>query len=278
MELETLTSIVTTVGVFVGPLLAVWLTIHLRHLDAREKHFEDIKNKVFRPIKQRLERYYIPVLKGKYPNIDITAEPTNITTIVSDEDIKNREYRFEFKIKPPEEIPKIIPLKEYLPSYSCTKDKHFPKLMTEWENFRNRFDAYSNKCVEITEQIEEEIKRKVNMPSCTRKNREKNWIFSATLAWFVFQKLMEIPTDILRIQNMKDPITELTFQSYQCARGTPEELKDCKKKVEDLGKDKTRVSSLAKQAKQLGSEATKLQDKFEKLSYQTKLPHKCKNA
>lgn len=278
MKLETLTSIVTAVGVFVGPFLAVWLAIHLRHLADREKHFEDIKHKVFKPIKQRLERYYIPVLKGKYTNIDITVESTNVTTIISNEDVKNRECRFKFKIKSPEEIPKIISLKEDLLPYSCTKDKHFPKLITEWENFRNRFNAYSNKCVEITEQIEEKIKSKINMPSYTGKNCEKNWIFSDRLALFVFQKLMEIPTDILRIQNMKDPITELMFQSYQCARGTPEELNDCKRKVEDLGRDKSGVSSLTNQAKQLGSEATKLQDEFEKLSCQTKLPHKCKNA
>ncbi len=276
MKLETLTSIVTAVGVFVA-FLAVWLVIHLRHLDDRKKHFEDIKNKVFKPINQRLERYYIPVLKGQYTNIDM-VESTNVTTIISDEDVKNREYRFEFKIKPPEEIPKIISLKEDLLPYSCTKDKHFPKLITEWENFRNTFNAYSNKCVEITEQIEEKIKSKINMPSYTRKNCEKNWIFSDILALFVFQKLMEIPTDILRIQNMKDPITELMFQSYQCARGTPKELNDCKRRVEDLAKDKSGVSSLTKQVKQLESEATKLQDEFEKLSCQTKLPHKCKNA
>lgn len=268
--------------------LAAYLTTRFRRTQERKaQHLKEIKDKVFQPLKKGIDGYYLPTLKEKRVNIGIYMKP-KYNKFVTKEDYKKASKQLEpmFITLSPEEArlhpersiyrkySSFVPDAEF---YSCVKEKHFPSFIQKWEKFKQKFDVYNERCLQIAQKIKEEIRKGTNLPSYKGNFTGTNpCICEYDLALFVLKKSLQENYNKLLTIKEETHLTILYVENKGVAKGgNLQEIKECEEKIKELVQTESRTTQLAKQAGALTSEAKALRDEIERLLKQKRFPNKC---
>lgn len=275
-------------------ILSVYLATRFKGTQERKKqHLKEIKDEVFQPLKEGINRYYLPALEKKKVNIRIDAR-SKPTKSITKEDRKKADKRLEFTfmilepkeaplrygtVEPLGKLPSFVPDTKF---YSCVKKKHFPSFIQRWEEFKQRFDTYNKKCLGIAEKIKEEIKEETNLPSFKGNFSGANaYISEYDVTLFILKKsLQKDYSDLLTIKEETN-ITALYAGQEKVAQGKSQKIKKCIeviKELIELIQRENGTKELAKQADGLIPEVKKLRDDVEILLRRKKLSGKCEYA
>jgi len=275
----------------IASILSAYLVTRFRGAQERKKqHLKEIKDKVLQPLKEGIERYYLPALEKKKVNIKIDTK-SKPAKFVTEEDYKkaNKRLEFTFIILEPKEAPlaygTVEPLGK-LPSfvpdlkfYSCVKKKHFPSFIRQWEEFKQKFDTYNKRSLEIAEKIKEEIKEKTNLPSFQGSHGGADpWISEYDVSLFILKKSLQKDYSDLLTTKEETNISTLYVGTKQVAQGGNLQIKKCVRVIKELIKSaqkEEQIKELVKQADVLVPEVKRLRDKVEILLRQKRLPGKC---
>lgn len=279
------------IAIPITAILSAYLVTTLREKqDRKNQHLKEIKDKVFEPLKEGIDRYYLPTLEKKLVNIGINGKPKR-NKFLTKEDYKKADRRLEFMftilepkeassrhgtLEPLGKLPSFVPDTKF---YLCVKKKHFPFFIQRWEEFKQKFDTYNKTCLEIAKKIKKEIKNQINLPPYNGGSITTPYVFEHELALFVLKKsLQENYSDLLTVEE-ESPLTTLYIDSKMVARGeNPQEIKKCEEEVKELvqrNQIKNQTEKLAKQADALIPKVKTLRDEIERLLKQKRLPGKC---
>lgn len=277
------------IAIPIAAILSAYLAATFTEKRERKKqHLKEIKDKVFEPVKEGINRYYLPTLEKKVVNIGIDMKPKH-NKFVTEEDYRkaNRILEPMFMILSPKEavlrhgriepfgkLPSFVPDSKF---YSCAKKKHFPSFMQRWEKFEQGVEGYNKRCLEIAEKIKGEIKNEINLPSYKGVFGGTNtYMCEYDLALFILKKsLQEDYRELLHIKEEPN-LTMLYVANKIVAQGkNRQEIKKCEEKVKRLVQREDRREELRKQANALLPEVKVLRDELERLLKQKKLSGKC---
>lgn len=274
-------SIATMAGVFLGPYLAVKYNQRQRR---KNQHLKEIHDKVLQPLKERIDRDYLPTLEKKIVNIQVDTR-SGPTKFITHEDYKKVDRRVKpiFTILEPKEasmrhgtveplgkLPLFVPDSKF---YSCVKEKHFPSSIERYEQFKQKFDAYNEGCLQIAEAVKEKIKNQIDLPSYD--DIANTYVAEYDLALFILKKsLQESYSETLDEGKNGLSIARKTVVQTE----DPQKIKECIEKTKELVEQvqqEKRIKELAKRTDALIPEVKDLRDELDRLLKQKRLPGKC---
>lgn len=239
--------------------------------EAKQAHFEDIKNVVLGYLKGQLIDHYLRILERKEGILAEGTEPISGKLILA--------------AKPPQlslarTLGQSIALQNHAESYPHlyhdAKENHFPKLFRMWEQFDVRFQDFARKSIQFGQQLAKTLEEQSKIPPRTYSFPQERWINYVRLSIFVYERLWGVSNGALVVNEQSDKWLLKWFGTDDCGQGTKEQMESCKAIVDELlVSEKKAVPPLLEEAQHLKPELISIKDEVERLIWKKRLPGNC---
>jgi hypothetical protein len=268
-------SVIGFLGGFLSGFLSSYKLLRIKvRGEIRQKHFNEIKQKVLEPVLKRIAQHHIPVLQHNngslyIKNVPIYGEESVLKPLISG-------YREEIAVKDP-----VMYMSSSIPHtdqhlLSDVKDHHYSELVDRFENIQEDFNKYNNSCRVYAEWLKNEIKEKSGLPERARNSAQEKWINANELAIFILDRQLGINQHhhVSKSPGERSYFV-LLIASTTLAQGTETEMSSASALIDSLVKQTSKSQELISTAKELIEKVVKLRDELEKLTLTHKLPGTC---
>lgn len=245
--------------------------------ERKQKHFEDIKEKVFEQMLQILDDTYIPALEGEKAIIVETSRPVIIKGVdATKDDFKNEygmeiispyyESRWNFDHPAPE-------INENL--YQDIKENHYEEVAALYEAFVNDFESYGQKWLSYAYEIENKLKSELNLPLYNG-DIGKPFVNPKGLAVFTIGKIMGINPNRLFVENQETIMVQGLGieQGPQIVMRSTEHIKKCGNLINSILEKDEKYDELHPYQEELLNKANNLRNEIDKIIKSYKLQGK----
>lgn len=274
---------VDILGWIIDPILSFIRSRICSKEELKQKHLDDIKKEVLKPMFDSLTCEVIPgdyyagdalragymrILKGNAPLIYPKRKQVFVKGLKATEDPVR--FKDELAILKPE-----LGINENL--YLDIKQNHYKGLAQDWGEFISEFERYANNWLAYAENIREIVEKELDLPIYSG-NLDGYCINASSLAAYVIEKIMGLNSIPVRIEDANKTlmIALRTQQNYQIAvMGPPEKIQKCVELINNLIENDTKAEELNKPVKKLLEKAKHLQTEIDKVIKSYNLPGRC---
>ena len=256
---------------------------YLRYGDELAEHWEKIKTQVLDRLKEELERFYLPLVRGQIGpvmrwevQIPLAGSLTQNQTITEVRLFPRREYgeqphSFSIAARP---VPTVDPV-----LYADTKKKHLRKFIARLEVFKEDFVRYTESWQPYAECLSQTIAERVGLPMVVVVTQDmvmpsSSWVDSKGLAALLVGCQLGAPKPSFCI-NPNPPSLDIPSCWRMAQAQSPEQINLLTHVLDELSLERRTVEDLRRPAKPLESEAAKLLDELNLLLERSKLPGRC---
>lgn len=269
----------------ISVLFGYWLHKIKAHDEIRQRHFEEIKQKVLNPILKLINNYYIPVLQ-------LEINPLYVKSMEIDQEMPVLKpsvsgWQYEIAISEPsifEEDKGLIYKMYRIPSppyfdrhlFTDLKANHCPELVGQIEKIQQDFDEYTNEFLNYANELKSEISSKSELPGLQDSvPPQDKWINANKLTIFILERQLGINRYAhIRIDSERDYF-RLVIESTTLAQGTKTEMEHCVNLIENLVGQSNKSQEHITMANALLEKVVQLKADLERLNLTHKLSGKC---
>lgn len=272
--IETLLPYVATAGIsLVGGYLGRYFQERRsRSYEARQAHFQAIKEKLFDGLIEQLDACYIPILERKAVGVEVEWKPIREARPIAERPVSD--HKLCFKVKEA----RAVEDDDHL--YEDAKVNHFPEIMKRWEGFQGAVKQYCEACLTYAEELRRGIVERVQLPVCEfghDYDREK-WLDAYGLAIVILRR--QLGDESAHLDKFKDgsnsDLAVLRDWNRHYTRGTSEEeVNQYLAIMDDLRLNDSQSRALCSDADELKIEAINLKNELNGLKLLSKLPGNC---
>jgi hypothetical protein len=256
--LGLLLTLLTVIGVIVGPRLAEWSR---QKYERRKEYRNQLREFVIKPINQRLNEYHLPVLRHERAIVGI------IHTVVPKEHVRLGEVadipaQFLAVIRPEDQqysptdadyyramtlsgtpVPEAHQPTEVSAEFGKPEflwqdaRKQFPRFFKVWDEFSTAFGDYGLICLRQITQMSGQILETTQLPNYTPTLPKPPWVNAPWLARYAFHRVVGLPTARnieLKVEDKGTYWALVSQQSTPEAEGSQDEMEKCLRAAEVL--------------------------------------------
>lgn len=280
----TILSALWTLGsvVLAALLSALFMSWFQDRRRARREHRDAIKNQVLGPLREQLEEFHLPLLRGEFAPVtleDVTIPLEGSVTERStawDCTLAPRRTRVRHAL-PFDPLPK--PGSELNPElYDDAKRNHYGDFIRRLEAFKAVVESYSAGWLGHAEDLYKAITIRTQLPLVRWDlvNTDLSWINAKGLAVFVIERQLGVTTQIPSIQFHPPNRFSVEMSGRTMAQaGTEEQIRRVIAALDELYFQRDKVDNLLRPAESLGLEARAMLTKLNQLLLSSKLPGRC---
>lgn len=268
--------VVPLLSALAGAFLVTWFQERRR---VWREHLAEIKVDVFRPLREKFEQFYLPLLQGKLGPVvvehvlmpvegSVTQSGTTWTWRLAPRRTRGQQSLPRFEAHSPE--------RELNPElYDDAKRHHYGGSIRRLEAFEAEVDRYTARWLNYADHLSQAIVERAGLPPVKwdSANIDPSWVDANGLAVFVLERQLGVNPHPLFSGADRSTIT-ISGQTVARAQ-SEEEIRPIYALLDDLSHDRLTVGDLRRGAKPLEQQAGLLLHEIKQLLLSSKLRGKC---
>jgi hypothetical protein len=266
------------IGGAASTLVGAWVSskIHVYH-DHREKHHDELKQKVLEPIRRSLEDSYRPFLNSGTLGADVIPidgwfnpfAPVTRDPIVPSVSLAISDPALDATLN----IERAL--------LQDSKANHYAKLVAGWEQLRDSITGHINRRAQWVQEMGRHIQESSPDLVAFAPNRDQDYVMHLKLAAFVHGRFFETDRLNLMISNLEINRSEITtasliLGSITVAKGTLQQVEHLIEVVENLRhREEPRATQFRYDVRKLQAALENLCDEFSFAIAAKKLENRC---